>query len=246
MSLYDQAVDLQLKLDAAQSADSGLELVTKADHVVEALDTATEYLAGISRLQSHLSLTERPPIDAKASAQAITAFRAGLSRYGPRAFQQQPAAKLIDIAKEQRARTARWALARWKAIFGQYQPLMDQAQPGQLLGASQHRFIAERKARKLTMLARQDPVADESTVIAELCDGDADASWPQCVNVLGEELAAALQSLQDEHTALTTEVQKALDAATTEAGLSLGEVTASLLDALRAAGVDDDLVVRRR
>jgi hypothetical protein len=246
MSLYDQAVDLQLKLEAAQSADSGIELVTKADHLVEALDNATGYLTGIARLQSHLSVTESPPIDGKASAAAISAFRAGLARYGPRAFQQQPATKLTDVARDQRTRAVRWAVSRWRGVFDPYQSLMEQAQPGQLLGASKHRFTAERKARKLVMLARQDPIVNEETVIAELCDGDVNASWLERVKLLGDELAGALRSLKDERAALTTEVQKALDMATSEDGLPLAEVTANLLEAMRAAGVNDDLVVRRR
>lgn len=246
MSLYDHAVDLQLKLEAAQSADSGLELVAKADHLVEALDTATGYLTGIARLQSRLSLNDPPPIDGKASAAAISAFRAGLSRYGPKALQQQPAAKLTDVARDQRARAVRWAGARWRGIFDTYQSLVERAQPGQLLGASKHRFTAERTARKLVMLARQDPISDEDTVIAELCDGNANASWLERVELLGDELSGALQSLEDERAALTPEVQKALDMATSDEGLPLAEVATSLLDALRAVGVDDDLVVRRR
>jgi hypothetical protein len=246
MSLYDQAVDLQLKLEAAQSADSGIELVTKADHLVEALDDATGYLTGISRLQSRLSLTESPRIDGKASAAAVSAFRAGLSRYGPKAFQQQPATKLIEVARDQRARAARWAGARWRDLFEGYQSLLGQTQPGQLFGGSNHRFAAERRATKLSMLQRQDPIADEDKVIAELCDGDASASWLERVKSLGDDLARALQSLEDERASLTPEVQKALDLATSDEGLPLTAVTASLLDALRVAGVDDDLVVRRR
>jgi hypothetical protein len=246
MSLYDQAIDLQLKLDTAQAIDSGLELVAKADNLVEALDNAAGYLTGIKRFQVHLGLTESPPVDGKAIATAITAFRAGLSRYGAKASQQQPAANLVKTAKDQRARAASWAVARWRNIFDAYQSLVDQVQSGQLLGGSTHRFTAERKATKLSMLARQDPVADEGKVIAELCDGDTNASWLQRVKLLGDELAGALQALDDERAALTPEVQKALDRATSDDGLPLAEVTAQLLDALHTAGVGDDLVVRRQ
>ncbi|CPR10477.1 hypothetical protein BN971_01873 [Mycobacterium bohemicum DSM 44277] len=246
MKLYDQAVDLQLKLEAAQSADSGIELVTKADHLVEALDNATGYLTGLLRLRSRLSLTEALTIDAKASAAAVSAFRAGLSRYGPKAFQQQPATKLIEVARDQRTRAARWAGARWRSIFEGYQQLLEQTQPGRLFGGTRQRFAAERIATKLLMLQRQDPIADEDKIIAELCDGDSSASWLERVKSLGDDLARALQSLEDERASLASEVQEALELATSEDGLPLTEVTASLLDALHAAGVDGDLVVRRR
>ncbi|OBG64728.1 hypothetical protein [Mycobacterium sp. E3339] len=246
MSLYDGAVDLQLKLEAAQSADSGIELVTKADHLVEALDTATGYLTGVSRLQSRLSLTEVPTIDAKASAAALNAFRAGLSRYGPKAFQQQPATKLIDVAGDQRTRAARWASARWRTLFEGYQTLVEQTQPGRLVGDSRQRFAAERTARKLVMLQRQDPIADEDKIIAELCDGDANVSWLEQIKSLGDDLARALHALETEHTSLTPEVQEALTLAASDDGLPLAFLTAGLLEALRAAGVDGDLVVRRR
>ena len=39
---------------------------------------------------------------------------------------------------------------------------------------------------------------------------------------------------------------RVLESASSEDGLSLADVTPDLLEGLRAAGVDDDLVVRRR
>ncbi len=246
MSLYDQSVDLQLKLEATQSADSSLDLVAKANHFVDAIDGVSDYLTGVAKFRPRLSITDLPPIDAKATSAAVNAFRAGLSRYGPKAFQQQPAAKLIEIAKEQRARSMRWAAARWRGIFDGYQSLLEDAKPDRLLGGSTHRYTAERRATKLLMLQRQDPIADEHKVIAELCEGDASASWLERLKKLGDELTRALQALKDERAALTPDVQKALETASSEGGLSLADVTPSLLDGLRAAGVDDDLVVRRR
>lgn len=246
MSLYDQSVDLQLKLEATQSADSGLDLVTKANHFVDAIDGVSDYLTGVAKFKLRLSITDSPPIDVKATTAAISGFRAGLSRYGPKAFQQQPAAKLIEVAKDQRGRAVRWAGARWRGVFEVYQSLLEEAQPGRLLGTSTHRFSAERRATKLSMLQRQDPIADELKVITELCEGDASALWLERLKELGDELTRALQALKDERAALTPEVQKALETASSEDGLSMADVTPSLLEGLRAAGVDDDLVVRRR
>jgi hypothetical protein len=246
MRLYDQCVELQLKLEASQSADSSLELIAAANRFVEAIDGASDYLTGVAKFRSRLSITDLPPIDAKANSAAVSAFRAGLSRYGPRAFQQQPAAKLVEVAKEQRARSMRWATARWRGTFDAYQSLLEEAQSGQLLSGSKHRYTAEGRATKMSMLQRQDPVADELKVITELCEGDASTSWLERLKKLGDELTRALQAVKDERAALTPEVQKALESASSEDGLSLADVTPSLLAGLHAAGVDDDLVVRRR
>lgn len=246
MSLYDQTVELQLKLEAAQSADSSLDLVATADRFVDTMDDASDYLSGTAQFRSRLSITDFPAIDAKAVSVAISAFRAGLSRYGLRAVQQQPAAKLAAVAKDQRARSSRWATARWRHVFEVYQPLLEEAQPGRLYGSSTHRYAAEGRARTMTLLQRQDPVTDEVKVIAELCQGDASASWLERLEKLGHELARALQALKDERAVLTPEVQKALESASSEGGLSLADVSPALLEALRTAGVDDDLVVRRR
>jgi hypothetical protein len=140
----------------------------------------------------------------------------------------------------------RWAAARWRGIFEVYQSLLEDAKPDRLLGGSTHRYKAEGRAAKLSMLQRQDPIADEPRVIAELCEGDASGSWLERLKELGDELTRALQALKDERAALTPEVQKALGSASSEDGLSLADVTPSLLAGLHAAGVDDDLVVRRR
>lgn len=246
MSLYDQSVELQLRLEATQSADSSLDLIAAADRFVNAMDEVSAYLRGTARFRARVSITEFPAIDAKATSAAISAFRAGLSRYGLKAVQQQPAAKLTAVAKEQRARSTRWATARWRGVFEVYQPLLEEAQSGRLLGGSTHRYAAEGRAAKMALLQRQDPIADEDKVIAELCQGDATASWLERLHQLGHELAHALQAVKDERAALTPEVQQALESASSEDGLSLADVSPALLEGLRAAGVDGDLVVRRR
>jgi hypothetical protein len=246
MSLYDQSVELQLKIEATQSVDSSLDLLAKADHFVEAIDGVSDYLIGVAKFRSRLSITDLPSIDVKATSSAISAFRAGLSRYGPKALQQQPAARLEEVAKEQRARSSRWVKGRWQGTFEVYQSLLEEVQSGRLLGGSTHRFTAEGRAAKLSMLQRQDPVADELKVIAELCNGDASAPWLEQLKKLGDELIRALQAVKDERAALTPEVQNALESASSEDGLSLADVTPGLLQGLHAAGVDDDLVVRRR
>lgn len=246
MSLYDQSVELQLRLEATQSADSSLDLVAAADRFVDEMNEVSDYLSGTASFRSRLAIAELPPIDAKAAAAAISAFRAGLSRYGLKAIQQQPASKLTSVAKDQRARSSRWAVARWRSVFEVYQPLLEEAGPGRLHGGSSQRYTAEGRARTMTLLQRQDPVAEEVKIMAELCHGDPSASWLDRLQQLGHELAHALQAVKDERAALTPQVQKALESASAQAGLSLADVSPALFEALRAAGVDEDLVVRRR
>lgn len=246
MSLYDKAIELQLQLETAQSADSSVELVSRADNFVDAITTATDYLNAITRLKTRMSIDDSPSIDAKAAAAAISAFRAGLAKYGVKAIQQKPAAKLMEVARDQRVQAARWAGARWRAAFDDYEDSVDKARPGRLVGGSTHRISAERQAIKLDMLRRQDPILNEDKVIAALDTGGGDVSWLDRLDELHVGLNSALQALEAERAALTPEVREALETASSEGGLSLAEVTTQLLDALHAAGVDEDLVVRRR
>src|SRR5581483_5142366 len=108
MNLYDRCVDLQLKLEAALAADAGLELLARGTHLVEGLDQASQYLSAAAAFRSEANITGVPALDQNAVAQAVTAFRAGLSRHGSAAFQHQPAASLIKVAKSERNRAARW------------------------------------------------------------------------------------------------------------------------------------------
>lgn len=246
MSMYDRAVELQLQLETTQTADSGVELVTRANNFIDVIATATDYLYGIVRFKKRLSIEGSPSVDAKAAAAAISAFRGGLSKYGLKAIQQKPASKLMEVARNQRAQATRWAAARWRGVFDEYEDSVDRARPGRLVGGSTHRISAERQATKLDMLRRQDPILNEDKVIAALNVGVDDASWLDRLNELHTDLNSALQALEAERAALTAEVREALETAASADGLSLADVTIQLLDQLRAAGVDEDLVVRRR
>jgi hypothetical protein len=101
-------------------------------------------------------------------------------------------------------------------------------------------------AAKLSRLKRQDPVTNADDITEALCPGQPNASWTDRLRELGEDLERALQQAKDSAAALAPEVQEALESAASEVGLSLSELTGELLEQLRAAGVDDLLVVRRR
>lgn len=246
MSLYDKAVELQLQLETTQTADAGVELVTRADNFIDAIASATDYLNAIARFKKRMVIDDSPSVDVKAAAAAINAFRAGLSRYGVKAIQQKPAAKLMEVARNQRIQAVRWASARWREVFEEYEDSVDKARPGRLVGGSTHRIRAERQATKLDMLRRQDPILNEDNVIAALNVGVDDSTWLDRLTELHASLDSALRDLEAERAALTPEVREALETAASEDGLSLADVTNQLLDRLRAAGVDQDLVVRRR
>lgn len=245
MSLYDRSVDLQLKLEAAQSADTSLELLVRGARLVESLDRASEYLVGAAAFRLAVNVTDRPGLDLKAVSKAVGAFRAGLSRHGSAAFQHEPAATLIDVAKAQRERTARWVTARWKDRFERYRPLLDRIQTEHLIGSATQIVVAQARASKLRAAMGMDPVANAAELQNTLGGADVEA-WLRAITTLANEMRSALQALDAERAALTPEVREALRRATAVGGLPLSEVTYELLTALRGAGVDESLVVRRR
>jgi hypothetical protein len=243
MSLYDRCVDLQVKLDAAQLADASLELLARGARLVEGLDGASEYLEGTAAFRSNANIADAPALDLKRATQAVGAFRAGLSRHSSAAFQHQPAATLIEVAKSQRDRAARWVGACWKNLFAEYEPLLDRVQTEHLVGSGTHRVVA--RASKLQAARGADPV----TAVGELrsrLGGEEVAAWVASIESLGADLRRELAALDHERAALTDEVRDALQHAASEEGLPLSEISVDLLAALRAAGVDGHLVVRRR
>lgn len=245
MSLYDRCVDLQLKLEAAQSADAGVEVLARGARLVDGLDRAAEYLEGTAQFRILAGVHDTPGLDAKAVSQAVAAFRGGLSRHGAAAFQHQPATTLVDVAKAQRDRVARWVTARWKDSFAADDAPLERVQSEHFAGSSSNLVVAQARAAKLRAARGRDPVA-EAAELRTMLGGDGIAEWLQSIATIRAELHAALQALDQERDALTPEVRSALQRAAGDGGLVLSEVTDELLAAIRAAGVDDDLVVRRR
>jgi hypothetical protein len=245
MSLYDRCVDLQLKLEAAHAADASLELLARGARLVEALDRASEYLDGAAAFRSKASSSDLPTLDLKTATHAVGAFRAGLSRHSYAAFQHQPASTLAEVAKSQRDRATRWVSASWKALFARYEPLLDRVQAGQLVGSPTHRVVAQSRAATLRAARGLDPVIDGGE-LRRVLGGEDVAAWAASIESVGTDLSCALEALDDERAALTPEVREALEAAASEGGLPLPELTADLLAALCAAEVGDHLVVRRR
>jgi hypothetical protein len=243
MSLYDQAVDLQLKLEAAQSADTSLALLARGARLVESLDRASKYFASAAAFRSKAQIGDRPSLDLKAVSQAVAAFRAGLSRHGSAAFQHQPATNLADVAKAQRERVVRWVTARWKDFFAEYEPLIERILTEHPVGNTTHIAIARARASKLRAVRGMDPIANAADLQTALGGGDVDA-WLHAITELGVEMRGMLAALDTERAAFTPEVREALQRAAAEGGLPLSELSDELLAALRNTGVDEHLVVR--
>lgn len=244
MSLYDRAVDLHLKLEAAQSADTSIELLTKGARLVDSLEQASAYFANASGFRDKAHVADRPNLDLKAVTQAVGAFRAGLSRHGSAAFQHQPATTLAEVAKAQRERTARWVAARWRDLFAPYEPLLERVQSERLVGNTTRTVVAQARASKLRASKSMDPVANAAE-LRTILGGEDVAAWVQRIGTLAIELRDALGALDAEHAAFTPEVREALRRAADE-GLPVSDLSDDLLAALREAGVDGHLVVRRQ
>lgn len=244
MSLFDRGVVLQLKLEVAQTADTGLDLLARAARIFEMLSESADYLEGATRVRQEMNIADRPPIDVKAVTQAVAAFRAGLSRHGSAAFQHQPASTLTEAAKTQRDRCSRWLASRWRQEFAPYETEMDRAASEHLTGSGLHSVVAQARASKLRALRGLDPITQHEDISKALETSDV-ARWRAAITALGDQLAAALGALDAEHAALTPEVRAVLDRAASESGMPLDDLTPELLAALRAAGVDGRLVVRR-
>jgi len=244
MTLFDRAVDLQLKLEVAQRADTGLDLLARAARLVKALSECADYFEGVTQFRQDMKLSDRPPLDAKAIARAVSSFRAGISSHGSAAFQHQPASTLSETAKTQRDRCAKWLTARWRQEFAAYEPLLDRAATERLSGRGSQALVAQARASKLRALRGLDPIADHRE-ISNALGTDEVGRWAAASKDVAAQLATALEALDAEHAALTPEVRSTLERAASETGLPLDELTAELLAALRAAGVDTQLVVRR-
>ena len=79
MNLYDRCVDLQVKLQAAQSADANDELLARGQRLTEGLDRASNYLEGVAAFRIVAAIDRKPDVELRSVTQAITAFRAGLT-----------------------------------------------------------------------------------------------------------------------------------------------------------------------
>jgi len=244
MTLYNRAVDLGVRLGAAAAADASDALLAQGQILVTDLDRTSSQLEAAASIGDDLGGDSRPKPDAKAVTQAIGAFRAGLSRHGAAAFQHAPTGTLRDVAKQQRTATERWVLRAWRARLDDLTPHAALATSDRLHGSTTHRQRAENRRQKLARVRDLNPLLDAVNLQAELGDG-AVADWLEAVAALDQDLGDMLEILDVARTQQSPTVRAALARASSVSGLPLDELTDELLAELRAADLEDQLVVRR-
>lgn len=244
MTLIDTATDLQIRLEAASAEDSGDEILSRGRKVREGIVSVTEHFEGVLAYRASIDRTDAPPFDAKAVRQAVGRFRSALSRSGPRAFQQQSAATLEGVLAAQRTKVDRWVASTWRENFDEAQSLQERANSADLYGSPALKARAQARAATLAVLRNKDPVRDRDDLENLLDVQDLEAMLKQ-VGEIVKELRSAIETIDSEHAAMTPEVRSVLEGAASEDGLPLVNVTPDLMEALRTAGVVDDLVVRR-
>lgn len=244
MTLVETANELQLRLDAASTADREDELLSRGRTVRGGITSATEHLEAVQSYRVTIGRTDAPRLDASAVRQAIGRFRGALSKSGPKALQQQSAATLHEVVNDQIKRVDRWVRSTWREHFAAAEELLERANSADLPGTTADRARARRRAQTIEVVRKMDPIRERHALEAHLKVRGLDACVER-VNGLIEELRTAIAAIDSEQAAMPQEVKAAIERAASEDGLPLSEVTPELMAALRSAGVLDDLVVRR-
>ena len=244
MTLYDRAVDLAVKLEAAAASDASSQVLARGQVLVTQLDAASSCFTRATTFAVEANLSGRPGIDHRAIARAVGAFRGGLTKHGPQAFQHQPAANLIEVARQQVSVVERWARAAWQAQVDERAPQAEPAQQVNLHGSPSYRTVAQARLSKLRLVRDINPLTNGADLESHL-GGQSVAEWLAAVEGLAAELQKALDNLAAEKAAHSPAVQAALARAASPGGLPLEDFDATLLEELREAGVADQLTVRR-
>ena len=244
MTLFETADRLHLRLDAASAADEEDALLSRGRTLRDAIVAATEHYEAAQSFRVTIGLTDAPPLDTKAIRQATGYFRGTLSKNGSKAFQQRPAATLVEVLNAQTRRVDHWIKSTWRDNFAGARALLERVDSGDLHGSVLARTKAQNRASKIEYVLSLNPVEDRATLEAYLDAVGLDVCIER-VNGLIEELRTAIAAIDCEQAAMPQEVNDAFERAASEDGLPLSEVTPELMAALRSAGVLDDLVVRR-
>ena len=244
MNIFDRATEIQVQLKAATEADSSDELLSRSRRVRMDLDDAATYFEAVNSFRSALDVQDAPNIDIKGFRQSLGRFRGALSRSGPAAVQQQTAATLLKAVETERTRLDRWAKLIWKSRFGHLQSLLDRVESGGLLGSTEHWRKARRCASQLRSARNTDPI-HAIKELERILDATGLDACLEKISILGDELSSAIESIDQEHSDLTSEVRTVLDRAASSDGFPLDEITSEILEALKSAGVLRGLVVRR-
>lgn len=245
MTLFETANQLQLRLDAASTADEEDVLLSRGRTLRDAIVAATEHYEAAQSYRVTIGLTDAPTLNTKAIRQAIGHFRGALSKSSSNAFQQRPAARLEEVLAAQTRRVDHWLKSTWGENFAGVRALLERMASGDLHGSVLARTKAQNRASKIECVLSLNPVKDRAALEAHLNEVGLDACIER-VNALITELRDAIVAIDRDQAEMPPEVQDVIQSAKSPDGLPLSEVTPELMAALRSAGVLDDLVVHRR
>lgn len=244
MTLYETATELRVRLETANEADAGDELLTRGKGLRGELAAAVRHFQAVKEYRQDMGRDDAPKIDVKRLRQAIGGFRGALSKSGPRAFQQQSAATLLDVVETESKMIDRWVASTWRDQFTRAQISLARVESGELHGSIGLRTTAKSRAATITALRNTDPIHGRTDLEQRLEVSGLTACLERIGQMIGQ-LEEAISEIDREHQAMTPEVQQILNRAASARGVPLGEITPQQLAALQAAGVIDDLVVRR-
>ncbi len=242
--LYERALSLAARLDAAAAADASESLLVQGQVLVKALQEATTELKAAAALRNTLGTGSSPLLDLKLVTSTAGALRAGLARHGAAAFQHVPATNLKDAVKAQRASAQRWASKTWRDCFDREAPNFAQATPDRFQGKPELRRRAQELQQRLSRIRELNPLTEPDKLHREAGSATPE-EWLTRVAELDLQLGRALEALDTAREQQTPAVREALARADTVAGLPFSALTDELLEALRLAGVGEQLVVRR-
>ena len=244
MTLFETANELQLRLDAASTADEKDVLLSRGRTVRDAIVAAKEHFEAAQFFRVTIGPADAPPLNTKAIRQVIGRFRAALSKSGANAFQQRPAATLEEVLAAQTRRVDQWVKSTWRESHAEAQELLNRASLVGSHGSALARTRVRNRASRIEAVLDLNPVGDREALEERLNAEGLDDCLAQ-VNELIEELRTAIAAIDSEQAAMPQRVKAAIERAASEEGLPLGEVTLELMAELQSAGVLDDLVVRR-
>lgn len=244
MTLIDTATELLVRLEAASEDDAGDELLSRGLVVRQQLSAASDHFEAVNAYRHAIGGSHQPTIDGKEVRQAIGRFRGALSKSGPRAFQQQSAATLLEVAEAEIKRVDRWVRSAWRDRFSAANEFIERVEAGELHGSLSDLTRAKSRAQRLKAVIKTDPIRDRAE-LEDLLKVEGLANCLSRADESIEELKAAIEAIDLEEAAMPPGVREVLRRSASDEGLPLQELTPELLAALESAGVIGDLAVRR-
>lgn len=244
MTLFETATELRVRLEAANAAQVGDDLMSRGLTLRSNIASAAKYLTAVESYRAGIGQSDATPLAAKEILEAVEGLREALAKSGPKALQHESAAALEGVLTALIARVDRWVKSSWNKNFAVAQESLDRVESGDLHGSPADRAIAQSRALKIQLVRKTDPVRDRSALEAHLQVEGLSACLER-VNELVGELQAAIAAIDSGRAEMAPEVRAALKRAISVEGLPLRDMTPELLADLQSAGVVDDLVVRK-